>query len=169
MTAAIEAHGLKRRFRRGRWTLKDCSFRLPAGRVCGPSGPDGAGRSTLPALAAGVLKPTEGTLTAPAREAIAHVPQGEPLHPQPTIAETLRTGADVDPGRWDRDQVAAGTLMEAGGPDPARRGRALSRGRRSRPAPALALGKRPTLLLLDEAVSGVDPLGGPVGDLEAAA
>ncbi|MFE7099375.1 hypothetical protein [Streptomyces erythrochromogenes] len=31
MTAAVEAHCLGRRFRRGRRALKGCSFRLPTG------------------------------------------------------------------------------------------------------------------------------------------
>ncbi len=79
MTAAIEAHGLGRRFRHGGWVLRDCSFRLPAGRICALIGPNGAGKSTLLALAAGVLKPTEGTLTAPPREAVGYVAQDKPL------------------------------------------------------------------------------------------
>lgn len=156
MTAAIEAHGLGRRFRRGSWALKDCSFRLPAGRICALIGPNGAGKSTLLALAAGVLKPTEGTLTTPPREAVAYVSQDKPLYPQLTVAETLRMGADLNPDRWDA--AAAGKVVEGGGLDPARRVRALSGGQRSRLALALALGKRPTLLLLDEALSDVDPL-----------
>ncbi|MGW0391828.1 ABC transporter ATP-binding protein [Streptomyces sp. NPDC003042] len=156
MTAAIEAHGIGRRFRRGGWALRDCSFRLPAGRICALIGPNGAGKSTLLALASGVLKPTEGTLTTPARESIAYVAQHKPLYPQLTVAETLRMGADLNPDRWD--PAAAGKVVEAGGLDPARRVRALSGGQRSRLALALALGKRPTLLLLDEALSDVDPL-----------
>lgn len=156
MTAAIEAHGLGRRFRRGSWALKDCSFRLPAGRICALVGPNGAGKSTLLALAAGVLKPTEGSLTTPPREAIAYVAQDKPLYPQLTVAETLRMGADLNPDRWD--PTAASKVVEAGDLDPALRVRALSGGQRSRLALALALGKRPTLLLLDEALSDVDPL-----------
>ncbi|MFF3432245.1 ABC transporter ATP-binding protein [Streptomyces sp. NPDC002602] len=157
MTAAIEAHGLGRRFRgSGGWALRDCSLRLPTGRICALVGPNGAGKSTLLSLAAGVLRPTEGTIRTPAREEIAYVAQDKPLYPQLTIAETLRMGAHLNPGRWDAD--AAGAVVEAGGLDPARRVRALSGGQRSRVALALALGKRPSLLLLDEPLSDVDPL-----------
>ncbi|WP_327302269.1 ABC transporter ATP-binding protein [Streptomyces sp. NBC_01298] len=155
MTAGIEAQGLGRRFGRGGWALRNCSFRLPAGRICALIGPNGAGKSTLLALAAGVLKPSEGTVTTPAREAIAYVAQNKPLYPRLTVAETLRMGADLNRGRWD--PVASGNVVEAGDLDPALRVRALSGGQRSRLALALALGKRPTLLLLDEALSDVDP------------
>lgn len=62
--AAIEATGLGMKYRsRGRgWALRDCSFRLPAGRVCALVGPNGAGKSTLLALAAGFLRPSEGAV-----------------------------------------------------------------------------------------------------------
>ncbi|MEW2373562.1 ABC transporter ATP-binding protein [Streptomyces sp. NPDC006656] len=156
MTAALEVHGLGRRFGRGGWALRDCSFRIPVGRVCALIGPNGAGKSTLLALAAGVLKPTEGTVRAPAREDIAYVAQGKPLYPQLTVAETLRMGAHLNPGRWDASVARA--VVDAGGLDGNRRVRALSGGQRSRVALALALAKRPALLLLDEPLSDVDPL-----------
>ncbi|KIF00968.1 ABC transporter ATP-binding protein, partial [Streptomyces sp. RSD-27] len=56
---ALEARGLGRRYRRD-WALKDCSFRIPAGRVAALVGPNGAGKSTLLALAAGLLEPSAG-------------------------------------------------------------------------------------------------------------
>ncbi|MFE1791791.1 ABC transporter ATP-binding protein [Streptomyces sp. NPDC059525] len=157
MTADLEVHGLGRRFRRGGWALRDCSFRIPAGRVCALTGPNGAGKSTLLAMAAGVLKPTEGTVRAPAREAIAYVAQDKPLYAQLTVAETLRMGADLNPGNWDPSVAQA--VVDAGDLDGNRRVRALSGGQRSRVALALALAKRPALLLLDEPLSDADPLG----------
>ncbi|MEU3300240.1 ABC transporter ATP-binding protein [Streptomyces sp. NPDC006678] len=159
---AIEAAGLGRRFRRT-WALRDCSFRLPAGRICALVGPNGAGKSTLLTLAAGLLRPTEGGLRilgtdpASARERIAYVGQDKPLFPQLTVAETLRTGRELNPGRWD-DAVAE-EIVHAGGLDPAARVRTLSGGQRTRVALALALGKRPELLLLDEPMADLDPLG----------
>ncbi|MEV7547746.1 ABC transporter ATP-binding protein, partial [Streptomyces sp. NPDC089915] len=110
----------------------------------------------LLALTAGVLKPTEGTVRAPAREAIAYVAQDKPLYPQLTVAETLRMGADLNPGTWDPSVARA--VVDAGGLDGNRRVRALSGGQRSRVALALALAKRPALLLLDEPLSDADPL-----------
>lgn len=160
---AIEATALGKRFgRRGAWALRDCSLRLPAGRVCAVVGPNGAGKSTLLALAAGLLAPTEGTVAvlgtdpASARPRVGFVDQGKPLYPQLTVAETLRMGADLNPGRWDAD--TAGRVVAGGDLDPGKRIRSLSGGQRTRVALALALGKRPELLLLDELMADLDPL-----------
>ncbi|MFB7368481.1 ABC transporter ATP-binding protein [Streptomyces sp. NPDC056222] len=153
---ALSTEGLGKRYdKRGRgWALRDCSFSLPAGRICAVVGPNGAGKSTLLALTAGLLRPTEGSVRAPAREQLAYVAQDKPLYPQLTIDETLRMGRELNPDRWDRavaERVTAGL-------DPAARVRSLSGGQRTRVALALALGKRPELLLLDEPMADLDPL-----------
>ncbi|MGW0208760.1 ABC transporter ATP-binding protein [Streptomyces sp. NPDC003233] len=160
---AIEATGLGKRFgRRGGWALRDCAFRLPAGRVCAVVGPNGAGKSTLLALAAGLLPATEGRLRvlgaspATARPRVGYVAQDKPLYPQLTIAEILRMGADLNPGHWDA--AAAEHVVAGGDLDPRARIRSLSGGQRTRVALALALGKRPELLLLDEPMADLDPL-----------
>ncbi|MFJ7149327.1 ABC transporter ATP-binding protein [Streptomyces sp. NPDC100445] len=160
---ALRAETLGKRFgRRGAWALRDCTFRLPTGRVCAVVGPNGAGKSTLLALAAGLTAPTEGTVhvlgttPAAARPRVGFVAQDKPLYPQLTIAETLRMGADLNPGHWD---AAVATRIVAGGDlDPGARVRSLSGGQRTRVALALALGKRPKLLLLDEPMADLDPL-----------
>lgn len=161
--AAIEADGLgmKYRSRGGGWALRDCSFRVPEGRVCALVGPNGAGKSTLLSLAAGFLRPAEGTVrvlgSAPAdvRAQMAFVAQDKPLYPQLTVTETLWAGAELNPATWDR-----GTAERITEPLPGdAKVRALSGGQRTRLALALALGKRPELLLLDEPMADLDPLG----------
>ncbi len=158
---ALDADALGKRFGRRSWALRDCSFRLPAGRVCAVVGPNGAGKSTLLALAAGLLAPTEGTVgvlgahPAAARPRVGFVDQDKPLYQQLTVAETLRMGADLNPGHWDAD--TARRVVAGGDLDPDRRIRALSGGQRTRVALALALGKRPELLLLDEPMADLDP------------
>jgi ABC-2 type transport system ATP-binding protein len=47
----------------GKLALKDISFNVPAGQICGLLGPNGAGKTTLFRLLMGILKATEGTLT----------------------------------------------------------------------------------------------------------
>ncbi|WP_339152536.1 ABC transporter ATP-binding protein [Streptomyces sp. F41] len=162
--AAIEARGLTMAYGRGggaRTALDGCSFRLPAGRVCALVGPNGAGKSTLLSLAAGLARPSAGSLAvlgsadpAAVRGRIAYVPQDKPLYPQLTVADTLWAGGELNPARWDADtarRIAAPLPPEA-------RVRTLSGGQRTRLALALALGKRPELMLLDEPMADLDPL-----------
>ncbi|MFI8232341.1 ABC transporter ATP-binding protein [Streptomyces sp. NPDC085900] len=163
---ALVADAVGKRFgglrRPGRWALRGCDLRLPTGRVCALVGPNGAGKSTLLALAAGLSVPTEGTVTvlgtdpASARTRVGYVAQDKPLYPQLTVAATLRLGADLNPERWDAR--TAERIVADGGLDPKARVRALSGGQRTRVALALALAKRPELLLLDEPMADLDPL-----------
>ena len=161
---ALEASGLGKRYgRRAAPALDDCSFRLPAGRISALVGPNGAGKSTLLALAAGLLRPTAGTLSvlgaAPGeiRDRVAYLAQNKPLYPQLTIADTLRMGAELNPSRWDAAYAAR--IVEEGALRPGQKIRGLSGGQRTRVALALALGKRPDLMLLDEPMADLDPLG----------
>lgn len=160
---AIEAAALSRRFgRRRKPALDGCAFRVPAGSVCALVGPNGAGKSTLLSLAAGLLRPTDGTITvlgqapAAARERLAYVAQDKPLHPQLTVADTLRLGRELNPRRWDA--AVAERIVAEGDLDPDAKVRTLSGGQRTRVALALALGKRPEVLLLDEPMADLDPL-----------
>ncbi|MEU3572989.1 ABC transporter ATP-binding protein [Kitasatospora sp. NPDC036755] len=159
---ALEARGLGKRYRRG-WALRDCSFRLPAGRICGLVGPNGAGKSTLLGLATQQIQPTEGELRifgvpagdAATRPRTAFLGQDKPLFKGFTVAETLRLGAELNPA-WD--MASAERIVEAGRiPTDARIG-TLSGGQHTRVAFALAFGKRPDLLLLDEPMADLDPL-----------
>lgn len=49
--------------------LKDVSFSVPAGQICGLLGPNGAGKTTLFRLLMGILKTTEGSLLIDGRDA----------------------------------------------------------------------------------------------------
>ncbi|XLE12288.1 ABC transporter ATP-binding protein [Streptomyces sp. Pv4-95] len=150
-----------RRYRRG-WALRDCSFQLPRGRICALVGPNGAGKSTLLSLAAGMLAPNEGTVAVlghppsgcAARRRVGYLGQDKPLYRQLTVEETLRVGRGLN-DTWDQ-ALAERLVAEGSVPLSARIG-ALSGGQRTRVALALALGRRPELLLLDEPMSGLDP------------
>ncbi|MER6099340.1 ABC transporter ATP-binding protein [Streptomyces sp. NPDC001728] len=154
----IKAEGLGLRYRRRgtTWALRDCTFALPAGRVVAVVGPNGAGKSTLLGLASGLLRPTEGRIAAPGRDRVAYVAQDKPLYGALTVDETLRLGRELNPDRWD--PAAAESVLATGSLPRKARVHSLSGGQRSRLALALALGKRPELLLLDEPMADVDPL-----------
>ena len=164
--AALEATGVGMSYsRRKKAVLKDCSFRLPQGHICALVGPNGAGKSTLLRLAAGLLRPTVGTVNvlgqtpAQARERVAYVAQSKPLHPHLSVADTLGYGAVLNrsTGRWD--QTAAERIAYGDEDiDPRAKIRTLSGGQRTRVALALAFGKRAELMLLDEPMADLDPL-----------
>ncbi|MEU4096331.1 ABC transporter ATP-binding protein [Streptomyces sp. NPDC026673] len=159
---AIEAIGLARRYRRG-WALHDASFRLPAGRVCALVGPNGAGKTTLLSLAADLIAPTAGTITlsghrpgtARARQSTAFLSQQKALYPRFRVREILRMGEELNP-TWH--QETAESVIDAGGVPMNARVGTLSGGQATRVAFALALGKRPRLMLLDEPMADLDPL-----------
>ncbi|MFE0691302.1 ABC transporter ATP-binding protein [Streptomyces xiamenensis] len=159
---ALELRGLGRRYGRT-WVLRDATFRLPAGRVCGLVGPNGAGKTTLLEVVAGLRGATAGEATVfgepaggpRARRRVAFLPQEKPLFPRFTVSETLRLGRELNP-EWD--QRLAEDFVNAGGiPFDTKVGK-LSGGQRTRVALAVALGKRPDLVLLDEPLSDLDPL-----------
>ena len=162
MSIAVEATGLGRRYGR-KWALRDCTLQLPTERVTALVGPNGAGKSTLLHLAVGLLAPSAGqvrVLGSEPRKAdslprIGFVAQDKPLYRQLTVAETLRMGARLNPS-WDQ-RLAEKRMTRVEIPLRQKVG-TLSGGQRSQLALALALGKRPELLLLDEPVADLDPL-----------
>ncbi|MEW1654528.1 ABC transporter ATP-binding protein [Streptomyces sp. NPDC093707] len=159
---AIEAEDLGKKYRR-RWALTECSFRLPAERVCAMVGPNGAGKSTFLGLAARLIQPSTGTLRLngvsiddPAVQArVAFLAQDKPLYARFTVGEMLRLGRELNP-HWD--QAVAERIVRSGDIALTARVGTLSGGQRTRVAFALAFGKRPALLLLDEPMSDLDPL-----------
>ncbi|HET9110971.1 MAG TPA: ABC transporter ATP-binding protein [Ktedonobacterales bacterium] len=164
MSVALETTALGRRFGR-HWALRDCTFALPAGRIAALVGPNGAGKTTLLQLAVGLLRPTSGEarvfglspITQPleALPRIGFVAQDHPLYRGFTVAELLTVGRKLNP-RWDQ-QSAVARLDKLGIPLNKRADR-LSGGQQAQVALALALGKRPDLLLLDEPLASLDPL-----------
>jgi ABC-2 type transport system ATP-binding protein len=161
--APLDARGLGKRFRR-EWGLRDCTLTIPQGSIVGLTGPNAAGKSTLLALAAGLLAPTEGAIEVlgrdPLREPavladVGYVAQGAPLYRSFTVAETIELARRMN-SRWD-DELVADVLTHI---DAKTKVAALSAGDRARLALALALGKRPELVLLDEPFAGLDPLAG---------
>jgi ABC-2 type transport system ATP-binding protein len=159
----IEAHRLGKRYGRS-WALRDCTVAIPQGRVTALVGPNGAGKTTLLNAAVGLAAPSAGTITVlgdrtpggpGALADIAFVAQSAPLYPALSVDDTIRLTASMN-DRFD----AAGTrrrLTDLGIPLRRRVGK-LSGGQHAQVALAVALGRRPKLLILDEPVASLDPL-----------
>ncbi|GLI02628.1 ABC transporter ATP-binding protein [Phytohabitans aurantiacus] len=163
MEYVLETDQLGKRYG-GRWAVRDCTLRLPAGRVAALVGPNGAGKSTLLHMAVGLLRPDAGAVRVLGRAPygdtellsdIGFVAQDTPLYRDFTAAELVTMGGKLN-RRWDA-ALARTRLAQLGLP-PDRPVGKLSGGQRAQVALALALAKRPSLLLLDEPVASLDPL-----------
>ena len=164
MGTVVEAAGLSKHFG-DIVALEGCEFAIPGGKVTGLVGPNGAGKTTLLQLAVGLRRPTAGSIRVldhdpgadePALlEQIGFIAQDRPLYGDFTIADTLELARRLNT-RWDAPYALA-RIQRFGLPLNARV-RRLSTGQRAQVALALALGKRPALLLLDEPVANLDPL-----------
>lgn len=161
--AAVRAQGLGKRYGR-RWALTECTVEIPGGRVVGLVGPNGAGKTTLLRLAVGQLRPTAGIIEVlgepPAADAahlarVGYVAQSTPVYSALTVEEHLMLGDRLNP-RWD--MRIARERIDGAGLDPRQRAGRLSGGQRAQLALALAVAKRPDLLILDEPVASLDPL-----------
>ncbi|WP_433042355.1 ABC transporter ATP-binding protein [Dactylosporangium sp. CS-033363] len=161
---ALRTRDAGKRYRKA-WALRDCTLELPPGSVTALVGPNGAGKTTLLRLSVGLLAPTAGSVevfgespAANSVQALARIgflAQDHPLYRQFTVADLLRFGRSCNV-RFDRD-LAVRRLTQLGIALDARAG-ALSGGQQSQVALALALAKRPQLLVLDEPMSSLDPL-----------
>jgi ABC-2 type transport system ATP-binding protein len=164
MSAALEAHGLGRRYG-SQWALQGCTLEIPRGTVTALVGPNGAGKTTLLRLAVGLTRPSAGSVRAfgldPRAQAAEVLPrvgflaQEHPLYGGFTVDEMVRVGRELNPG-WD-DEAARARVAELDLPLK-KKVRSLSGGQRAQVALTLALAKRPELLLLDEPVASLDPL-----------
>jgi lipopolysaccharide transport system ATP-binding protein len=105
------------------WALRDISFSLGKGRICGIIGPNGAGKSTLLQLVGGVLRPDEGTITVKGR-----------------VASLIELFSEVD-------SITEFAELEGFIDNPVR---TYSSGMRMRLAFAAATHTRPDILLIDE-------------------
>jgi ABC-type nitrate/sulfonate/bicarbonate transport system ATPase subunit len=145
--------------------LNDVSFRIPAGSVACVVGPSGCGKSTLLGLAAGLLRPSKGTLHwdgAPVKMGpTSHLGmafQQPGLFPWMTVRQNVAIGLRTrGHSRRDAQATADRFLDTVGLADfkdayPSQ----LSGGMAQRVGIARALALKPRLLLLDEPFAAVD-------------
>jgi ABC-2 type transport system ATP-binding protein len=150
--------------------LAGLSAVIAPGRVTGLVGPDGAGKTTLIRLIAGLLKPDAGHITVcgldSLRESdavhglIGYMPQRFGLYEDLTVAENLTLHADLRGVAGADRALAFERLLGFTGLQPfqTRLAGALSGGMKQKLGLACTLIRPPRLLLLDEPSVGVDPL-----------
>ena len=154
-----------------RWVLRHVSFTVPAGATVGVVGATGSGKSALLDLVPRIHDPQEGDILVdgvPTRQLrldelraeIGYVPQESFLFSD-SILHNLTYGTDdPDAGRWGARIAQLADTIESfpGGYDTmlGERGINLSGGQKQRAALARALARKPSIVLLDDALSAVD-------------
>ncbi|CAI8778388.1 ribosome-associated ATPase/putative transporter RbbA [Pseudomonas sp. IT-P176] len=170
---ALQAKGLCHAYG-AQQALIDIAFSLPSGTRCGLIGPDGAGKSSLLGLIAGVKKLQRGDLQVLGGSIdqrrhrnslyprIAFMPQGlgGNLYPDLSINENIRFfatlfGLSKDECEQRMQSLLLATDLARFAERPAGK---LSGGMKQKLGLCCALIHEPDLLILDEPTTGVDPL-----------
>ncbi len=171
--SALRIHGLHKTFHVGAreiHAVNGVELDITAGQVTGLIGPDGAGKTTLMRLVAGLLCPDAGSIDVLGIDAvreplkvqasIGYMPQRFGLYEDLSVQENLDLYADLQgapkeerPARYQ--QLLAMTGL---GPFTKRLAGQLSGGMKQKLGLACTLVRPPRLLLLDEPTVGVDPV-----------
>lgn len=167
MNWIIQTHKLTKTFK-GNEVVSGLSMQVKRGEIYGFLGPNGAGKTTVLKLFSGLLKPTAGEIelfgektSSSSREflkrmgiLIEYPVFYEQLTARENLELHLRYMGDHDPGAIRR-ALGLVHLAEAG----VKTVSSFSLGMKQRLGIARAISTKPELLLLDEPINGLDPLG----------
>ncbi len=166
MNTILHVDAIGRDFGRVR-AVDSVSFSVERGQFIGLVGPNGAGKSTTIKLLTAQLLPTRGKVTVAgidvvtdpngARRHIGYVPEEPALYDYLSAREMVTFAAELR-GATAED-VASVLELTALGNDADRLIREYSQGMRRKTALACAMVGKPPLLVLDEALNGLDPPG----------
>ena len=167
--AAITAAGLAKRFA-AVTAVEALSFSVAPGEIFGLVGPDGAGKTTVMRMLAGVMRPDAGAITLDgidvvrdperAKRHLSYMPQRFGLYEDLTVDENIRFYADIFGVPRKLREERAKRLLAASGMEPFRRRLAgqLSGGMKQKLGLTCSLIHAPKAVLLDEPTTGVDPV-----------
>ena len=149
--------------------LNDVTVAIPPG-ISGLLGPNGAGKSTLLKLVTGQLKPSQGDVQVlgesiwsnpGAYRRIGYCPDHDAFYERMTGRDWLTALLGLSGFEGDRAAGAAARALDTVGLAPAadRKIGGYSKGMRQRIKLAQAIAHDPELLVLDEPLAGLDPIG----------
>lgn len=164
----IVAEKISRRFGAAA-VLRDVSFTAPSGEVVGLLGPNGAGKTTTIRILTGLLAPSSGTVRIDdllldehpdaVKARIGYLPENNPLYLDMKVASYLDFAAEAKgvPDR-KRPSCVEKAMADCGlaGFENRTIGK-LSKGYRQRVGIAQAVVNDPSVIILDEPTTGLDP------------
>jgi len=169
VSAVISVTGLTKRF--GELVaVEQLSFACAKGEIFGFVGPDGAGKTTIMRLLAGIMSPDGGSIcidgvdvvTNPqgVKAHISYMPQRFGLYEDLTVDENIEFFADLFEIDRKSHEERMARLLAASGMTPFRKRLAgqLSGGMKQKLGLTCSLIHAPKVLLLDEPTAGVDPV-----------
>jgi len=166
---AIETKNLTKNFDQV-IAVRNISLKIEKGQIVGLVGPDGAGKTTLIRLLAGLLRPSEGSVEVEGievtknplqvKERIGYMPQQFSLYGDLTVSENLKFFADLYQVAEKKYSQRKKELLSFSqlSPFQSRLAWNLSGGMQKKLALACNLFHSPAVLLLDEPTTGVDPI-----------
>ncbi|KIL53210.1 ABC transporter ATP-binding protein [Jeotgalibacillus campisalis] len=146
--------------------VSDVSFSLTSGKTTALVGPNGAGKTSLLHMLSGLISPGSGTIHYLTKEkdprtVIGFLPRYPAFHDWMTAEEFLQFAARLGKKSKKESRIRASELLELVGLEDVYRKKigGFSGGMKQRLGIAQALVHEPKLLLLDEPVSALDPIG----------
>jgi len=171
----IEVKGITKLFGEQK-ALDNVSFSVKTGEIVGFIGPNGAGKSTMMKIITGFIPQTEGEVlvndlntlehSIEIRQMIGYLPENNPLYTDMYVREYLKmvenlylkgTGAQGRKGTRKDSRVEKMIEMVGLEKECHKKIGALSKGFRQRVGLAQALIHDPSVLILDEPTTGLDP------------
>lgn len=147
--------------------LDEVSFSINKGELVGFLGPNGAGKSTLMKIITGLLPADEGEVfvygqkveskNLEIRKNIGYLPENNPLYTDLYVKEFLEITAGFYQLKNIKQRIAEMVDLTGLGDEQHKKIRALSKGYRQRVGLAQALIHDPSVLILDEPTTGLDP------------
>ena len=175
----LSAHNIGKRFKK-RPVVRDVNLTLQRGEAVGLLGPNGAGKTTCFYIITGLISADYGTITLDghditnlpmyrrARLGIGYLPQEASIFRGMTVENNIRAVLEGAEPLQDKREAMLDDLLAEFSITHLRRtpALALSGGERRRVEIARALASRPSFMLLDEPLAGIDPIAvGEIRDL----
>jgi ABC-2 type transport system ATP-binding protein len=161
MRNVIELTNVSKTYK-NRSVIKNISLTLPLGKIIGIVGENGSGKSTILKLIAGLSHPTSGSVTVNGETAhrrisklVSYLPENDSFYSFFTVGEALAFQASQF---TDFNTAKAEEMLKYMQLEPDKKIKDLSTGNRGRLKIVLTLSREVPYILMDEPLSGQDPI-----------